>query len=357
MRTDAHSPCRLAALGLASEGALRMAPLTGLPRLLSDRGLDADSVIRAQGCDPGLFGDPDNTIAFGAVGRLLAYTARATDCRYPGLELGRHWGIEALGAVGRAARHAPDVGSALHCLILHLHLHDRGAIPYLWATDEQALLGYTLYCADVVGTEHIYDAALAIAYNVMGELVGPRWRASEVRLFREPPGEVAPFRAHFRSRLRFGAQQAAIVFPAADLRRPSFGADPARYAAALHDLESLDASFGGGLTDKVRRLLRRLMVTGICLGAPALDRTAVATLLTMHPRTLNRRLRTEGTCFAVLLNECRYDIARELLRDTRLPVQDIAILLGYAERASFDHAFRRWSGMTPTIWRAGVAES
>ena len=334
---------------------MRMAPVSGLPGLLSAQGLDADAVIRDQGCDPTLFNDPDNTIAFGAIGRLLAHAATVTACRYPGLELGRHCSIEALGAVGRATRLAPNVGSALRCLILHMHLHDRGAVPYLWTTDEQAVFGYTLYCADVVGTEQIYDGALAISHNIIHELVGPGWCASEVRFFRHPPDDQAPFRAHFGRRLRFGMQQAAIVFPAADLGRPSASADPDRYAAALRDLHSLDASYGGGLTDRVRRLLRRLMVTGTCLSAPALDRTAVATLLELHPRSLNRRLRAEGTTFAALLDACRYDIARELFRDTQLSVQDVAILLGYAERASFDRAFRRWSGMTPTTWRSLLA--
>jgi AraC-like DNA-binding protein len=332
-----------------------MAPVSGLPGFLSDRGLDADAVIREQGCDPALFSDPNSTIAFSAVGRLLGHVATITDCRYPGLELGRHWGIEALGAVGRAARLAPDVGSALRCLVLHMHLHDRGAVPYLWTSDEQAMFGYTLYCADVVGTEHIYDGALAISHNIVHALAGPGWCATEVRFFRDPPEDQAPFRAHFGRRLRFGTRQAAIVFPAADLSRPSASADPDRYAAARRDLDALDASYGGGLPDKVRRLLRRLMVSGTCLSAPALDRTAVATLLGLHPRTLNRRLRAEGTTFAALLEVCRYDIARELLRDTRLPVLDVAILLGYAERASFDHAFRRWSGMTPTTWRSQLA--
>jgi AraC-like DNA-binding protein len=334
-----------------------MAPVSGLPRLLSAQGLDADAVIRDQGCDPALFSDPDNTIAFSAIGRLLAHAAEITGCRYPGLELGRDWGIEVLGIVGRAARLAPDVGSALRCLILHLHLHDRGAVPYLWTSDEQAMFGYTLYCADTVGIEQIYDCALAIGHNIVHELVGPGWCATEVRFFRDPPEDQALFRAHFGRRLRFRAQQAAIVFPAADLRHPSANADPDRYSATLRDLYSLDASYGGGLTDKVRRLLRRLMVTGTCLSAPALDRTAVATLLELHPRSLNRRLRAEGTTFAALLDACRYDIARELLRDTRLCVQDVAILLGYAERASFDHAFRRWSGMTPTAWRSLLARA
>jgi AraC-like DNA-binding protein len=346
------APCRLAALGLAREGAVRIAPLLHLPRFLADHGLDPDAVIRAQGCDPALFEDPDNTIAFTAVGGLLARAATLTGCADVGLQVGRQQGLDVLGAVGRAARLAPDVGSGLRCLILNLHLHDRGAVPYLWTSGGRAMFGYTLYCSDVVGTEYIYDGALAIVHNLIRELAGPDWHPTEVRLFRDAPGDLAAFRAHFHARLRFRAPQAAVVFPAADLDRPLRGADPAGYAAALQALESLDATAGLGLADKVRRVLLRLLVSGACLNDAVLDRAAIAALFALHPRTMNRRLGEQGTSFAALLAEARYAIARELLRDTRLQVEDIAGTLGYAETASFLHAFRRWSGTTTTAWRA-----
>ena len=265
--------------------------------------------------------------------------------------------LDVTGPVGRAARLAPDVGTALHTFTLYLHLHDGGAVPYLWSNGNQALFGYSLHCPDVVGTEHIYDGALAIAQNIIRDLAGPRWRATEVRLFRDPPNDLAPFRAQFCRRIRFAAPQAVVVFPEADLNRPCVDADANRYAAALRELESLDVAFGGGLANKVRRLLMRLMVTGACLTKPALDRAAIADLLGLHPRSLNRRLRAEEATFAGLLAESRYVIARELLRDTRLPIDAIAGLLGYAETASFGHAFRRWSGMTATAWRSSDGPS
>jgi AraC-like DNA-binding protein len=349
---DRNSQCRLAALGLATEGAVRMAVLLDLPDLLSDHGLHPDAVIRAMGCDPALFQDADNTIAFSAVGRLLEHAAVATGCRCPGIELGRSKGLNVIGAVGRAARLAPNIGSALRVVTLNLHLHDRGAIPYLWTSGDQALFGYALYCSDIVGAGHIYDGALAISNNIIRELAGPDWCATEIRLFREAPEDITPYRAHFRTQLRFAAPQAAIVFPKADLSRPCVDADADRFVLALRDLESLDAAFGGGLTHKVRRLLMRLMVAGAFLSDLAPDRAAIARLMGLHPRSLNRRLRAEGSTFAGRLAESRYAIARELLRDTRLPIDAIAALLGYAETASFGHAFRRWSSSTATAWRS-----
>jgi len=72
----------------------------------------------------------------------------------------------------------------------------------------------------------------------------------------------------------------------------------------------------------------------------------------MHRRTVNRSLRAQGTSFRVLIHEARYDIALQLLRDTRVPVREIAAALDYSECAAFVRAFRRCSGTSPRAWRA-----
>ena len=344
------SPCRLSELCLVTEGALRIAPLLGLPRFLEEHGLDPDTEIRVNGCDPALFQNPENTIDFGAVGRLLGHTATVTSCPHPGLELGRHSSLDALGMLGQAVRLAADVGTALRALILDFHVHDRGAVLSLWHNEHQAMLGYTVCSPDVPGTDHIYDGALAIANNFVAELARRDWKATEVRLYREKPKNIEPYRRHFRAPLRFSAAHAAIVFPATDLARPLANANPDAYARALRDLEDMDAVCGIDLASKTRHVLRRLFVSGS--GADGVDVQTVAQLFALHPRTLHRRLHAEGTTFSALLEESRYEIARQLLRDTQMQATEIACALGYADSTAFTRAFRRWSGTTTTGWRA-----
>jgi AraC-like DNA-binding protein len=345
------TPCRLAELGLVAHGAVRLAPLVGLPRLIAAHGLDADAVIREVGCDPTLFSNPENTIDFAAVGRLLAHTAEVTGQPYLGLELGRRLGLGVLGVLGEALRYAPDLGTALRSLILHFHLHDRGAVPSLWESNGNALFGYTLFCPEAPGTVHIYDTAMVIARNILTELLDSGWEITEVQLFRDPPDQIEPFTRSFRAPLCFQAGHSAIVFPAVDLTRPLPRADAAAYAKALHELKSLSGSSDAELIEnKVRRLLYRLFVTGS--GPAGIDLKAVSGLLAVHPRTLNRRLSADGTTFNALLTEVRYEVARQLLRDTQMPIADIAFALGYAESAPFNRAFRRWAGTTATAWRS-----
>ncbi len=72
----------------------------------------------------------------------------------------------------------------------------------------------------------------------------------------------------------------------------------------------------------------------------------------MHERTLNRRLEAEGTNFRHELEKVRYAVAQQLLSATNANLSEISVSLGYADSSAFIHAFKRWSGVTPALWRA-----
>ncbi|MCY1368579.1 HTH-type transcriptional activator RhaR [compost metagenome] len=83
----------------------------------------------------------------------------------------------------------------------------------------------------------------------------------------------------------------------------------------------------------------------------ACDLDSVARQLHRSERTLRRHLQRLNTSFQRLLDEVRYDKARQLLIQTDLPIYLIAEQLGYSETASFRHAFQRWSGQSPSLYR------
>jgi AraC-like DNA-binding protein len=76
----------------------------------------------------------------------------------------------------------------------------------------------------------------------------------------------------------------------------------------------------------------------------------------LHERTLGRRLQASGTTFQRLLDATREEMARQLLSDTRVPVSRIASALGYGDPTVFTRAFMRWTGRTPSRFRAELEE-
>jgi AraC-like DNA-binding protein len=80
----------------------------------------------------------------------------------------------------------------------------------------------------------------------------------------------------------------------------------------------------------------------------------VARTLGMSERTLARRLAAENLTFFGIQEDMRKDLARHYLADVSLPISRIAWLLGFQEVSAFTHAFKRWTGQTPTQMRSRV---
>ncbi|MNE86506.1 HTH-type transcriptional regulator YesS [compost metagenome] len=55
--------------------------------------------------------------------------------------------------------------------------------------------------------------------------------------------------------------------------------------------------------------------------------------------------------FVDFLAELRVNKAKELLDDTQVSIQDIALQVGYANAITFGRVFKRVTGMTPGDYR------
>ena len=67
---------------------------------------------------------------------------------------------------------------------------------------------------------------------------------------------------------------------------------------------------------------------------------------------MRRRLAEHGLTPAHLVERLRRELAERYLAEGGFPLGRIAYLLGYGDPATFTRAFRRWTGTTPTEWRA-----
>jgi AraC-like DNA-binding protein len=81
---------------------------------------------------------------------------------------------------------------------------------------------------------------------------------------------------------------------------------------------------------------------------------SVASRLAMTPRTLQRRLRDEGTTFRRMLDDYRRELASRYLTNALLTVDEVAYLLGFSESSAFHKAFKRWTSKAPAEFRRGL---
>lgn len=76
----------------------------------------------------------------------------------------------------------------------------------------------------------------------------------------------------------------------------------------------------------------------------------MAAELGLSKRTLQRQLSAENMTFKELLDVYRQEQAFLLLQKGEQDMANIAYALGYNEQSSFNRAFKRWTGKTPSAW-------
>jgi len=331
----------------ARPATLRVGGAAEILAVLQGFGVDPDEVLTAAGIDPDLFADPDNLITYAARDRLFRQCVSRTGCQHFGLLVGQRMNLKALGLVGLLMRTSPNAGRALVSIVNLLHLHSQGAVMALRVDEDVAMLTYDAFEPGLEATDQTGAGAVAMMLNVMRTLCGPDFRPIEASFGHRRPADIEPFRKFFKVPLYFDAEHYALVFSRDWLDVPPPGADDELQQLLQKQVDVLESRYSLAFPDQVRQVLRSALVTGY------FSESEIAALFSMHSHTFRRRLDASATSFHELVDECRFEMAREMLLNTSLSVSEISASMGYSRASSFIRAFRRWSGVTPGEWRKG----
>jgi AraC-like DNA-binding protein len=158
-----------------------------------------------------------------------------------------------------------------------------------------------------------------------------------------PPMEAPELWGPIAEQVTFGARRLEIEVDRASLDLPLRMPNPGLGAWLDQRLERdlAEAVPATTTTEAVAVLVRRSLRRGP-------DRAEVARRLGWSERTLARRLAAEGRTFQRVVDDVRFDVASSWL-PTR-SVEEVSERLGFADVRSFQRAFRRWTGTTPTGW-------
>lgn len=190
------------------------------------------------------------------------------------------------------------------------------------------------------------DRDLSAAQVDFSEVLGLRLPLLRVHLPHDGHGRRQAYRDHFGCDIVYCSESTSLVFSAALLDDPLPQSDPESSLHFQQQCQRLIAKLTshGHFIDDVRMLV---------LARPGFfpDIEYVAEKMGVSARTLRRRLKEEGTSYRGMLDEVRLGLASEYLANSRLPMDEISRLLGYTESGNFSHAFRRWTGQSPSEWR------
>ncbi len=327
------------------DGWVLATALQSAPRLLSELGVDAAAVAARADFDLRQLDDPENAVPFSRAGRFFAECALAARCPHFGLLVGSEEGVSALGVVGHLVQHSRDVRAALLDLTAYLHHQELGGVASLAVERGVAVLAYAIREPQMVGGDAIADCGMGIGLSILRLMCGADWVPIEMQLTHAKPKDAAPYRRIVGAPVRFGAERNALLFPERWLDHRLQGADPNLRRILETAIAALEARRSADFPDRVRTVIRTQLLAGEC------SSDGVAGRLAMSRRTLHRRLAADGATYEGLVDETRFDLARQLLSSSRASMAEIAAALNYANASAFTRAFRRWASTAPSAWR------
>ena len=335
----------------ASEGPSVLAALViGNLEAAAAFGLPAEQLRARAGLSEQELADPDSRIPFASYVRLLQAIDATPGSEQFGFLLGQTVSVRALGVVGFAMQHAADVRSAFACLERFRKLMGERVSPIIEELGDHVVFRQTeppelaplasLGVAAPVGT-------LTLLRELSGWSPGTELAVEAAFQFAEP-AELAPYRAALGCPLRFGVRETQLRILRGVFDVPLRRADASLFAYLERHASALLARIPD--RQPLSAQLRDALLAQLPDGEP--QQALLARRLGLSERTLQRRLRGEGTSFAALLDDLRAELARRYLSDPQLCVYEVAYLLGYSEPSPFHRAFRRWTGQTPREYRA-----
>ena len=263
------------------------------------------------------------------------------------MRLAARQGIDILGPLALEIRNCPTVADALASLSKYVAV----IRPGLEVTTESDRRAGTTFVRVSLVTGHagnisqLLELTMSVAQGILTLLSGGQAKALRISFEHGSVAALASYQAIFGVNVRFNCEHSGFLFRSADLALPIANGNPLLHKIAQAYLDTHFAAPDTAVTARIRALVPTLLAPGMC------HHVRVAKTIGLHPRTMQRRLSEEGTSFAAIVDEVRYELAQRFLGQAHVPLNRIAELLGYTEPSVFSRSCRRWFSATPSELR------
>lgn len=330
-----------------NETIVRVSLISKFRDVIAGYGVDVGALLSEAGLDRGALDDPGNELLLDAVAHLLELASERTRDPAFGLTLAESFPVGATGLFGYLIMHAPTVREALQTMVRY-----SGLLFYPGPVEfrEDA---HSARLAWLFPTRHnkrrVQFALFANALVMMRlkKMAGRDWSPLAIEVEHPELGCSARLQRVYGPRVNYNARENIVVINRYTLERPNKGADPQLFQI-LQETAEMKLQDLAGRSDVVARTAHAITEV-LNTGAPLLER--VAEWMRLSPRSLQNRLAQHGTTFERVLSDTRRNLAERYLRDSDLPLTEIAFQLGFSEQSAFTRAARAWFGRPPSQLR------
>lgn len=328
--------------------------LTSFDDFIISKGGNPVEMLERAGIDPRALDMPDMLIPFARKGALLEMAARELGVASLGLEwaLGIPAHFPETGPMLLLADAAETFGEWLGRAVQYWRLQTNAVTPQIVYHDAPDAVGVRLVrngpqTVARQQAEHIAGKITRLARAVLDEEVDP----VQVSFTHARPDDTALHDLLFRCRLEFGASHDEILFHR-DILAKTVGGRAGDTEAIVDEFVrhriGLLPRYKPSVSTSTALAIRTVLGAGICC------KEFIAHALGCSPRKLQRLLAREGTTYEDILDTVRREMACEFLADSMAPIAAIGGMLDFASPAAMTLAVRRWTGMTPSDYRANA---
>lgn len=313
-------------------------------------GLEWEAFCADAGFDARLLHDPEARIPGRELERIMIAAAHYSGDDHFGLHQGQITEFADMGILGYVMMHSRSVEGALAAYRRYNDILCSG-FNLDWAADKDELRIRMVLAHPGRMARHCAEDMASSLYRLIGRLTNRRIALHRVHFAHDAPEDLVPYRRVFGLTPSFGAPCNELVFPSGVLDDPVLYAD----TKLLGIFESVARKTQEELTKPDSFTRRTEQWIGVCMPAsfPSLQQTAEH--FGLSTRTVQQKLKEEGTSYQELSARVRRELAIAYLRMPGYSVGEIAYALHFSEPSAFQNAFKKWTGYSPGQYRALAA--
>lgn len=195
------------------------------------------------------------------------------------------------------------------------------------------------------------SVAIGVLVAFTNNLIAKPVHPLRVQFINPTPINAAEFTAFFNCPVSFNGDCTEVVWPVSLLETPLKSPDHVMRSILDQQAQLLLKQVKAG--EEAITGLQKAVQEAVTAGQPNLEE--VARRLLLSPRTLQRRLKEQGSSFRDELDQVRIGMAKNCLLAGEFSLADIANFLAYNDQSAFTHAFKRHTGLSPAKYQKSKA--
>lgn len=319
-----------------------------IAKAIDSYGHDSAELFARAGLDHAKLHDPVARFSAPAVTRLWDIAVETTRDPCFGLTVAQFWHPTTLYALGYSWLASKNLEEAFERAVRYTRIIntaasgtlcvDKSADAYRVVVDTSAFKLNPVPAA--------VDAAMAMLLTMCRAAYGQGLNPVGVSVHHDKPDCAARFSELFAAPVAFSQAENAMWFNPETVSEPLATANPE--LVRINDqivteyLAHLDRN---DVTMRVRSKLIERLPGG------QVEEGDIASSINVSQRSLQRKLKAQGTSFSRVLDDTRRELSLQYVRDSQHSLNEVAFLLGFAEPGNFSRAFRRWYRKSPSQYR------